>query len=83
MVWEVAGMRLVRIERRWIEGLIAFLKLFETFAESDEDPGILIDSDILLRRRDRHPPVSQALDNKPVSEYAAQNTQPRAPNSAQ
>jgi hypothetical protein len=43
-------MRLVAMERRRIEGHIEFLKLFETFAESDEDPGIVIDSDILLRR---------------------------------
>ena len=36
-------------ERSILEGRIKSLKLYETVAESDEDPGIDIDSDILLR----------------------------------
>jgi len=37
-------------ERRSIlEGRIKTLKLYEAFAESDENPGIIIDSFILLR----------------------------------
>jgi hypothetical protein len=60
-------MRLVGNEERIVEGLIKVPKLFETFAESDEDPGILIDSVIHRRRGVRHPPhISQALSNEPV-----------------
>jgi hypothetical protein len=58
-----------------VEGLIKFLKLIETFAESDEDPGIVIDLDVIVRRFNPHPhELSQALDNNLVSEYATQNT---------
>ena len=35
---------------RVVEGHIKFLNIFDTIAEGDEDPGIVIDSVILLRR---------------------------------
>ena len=45
-VWEVAGMRLAADESRnsgALGPMIVFLKLFDTIADSDEDPGIVID----------------------------------------
>ena len=43
-------MRFVGVERRRIDGLMEFLQPFETFAESDEDLGVVINLVVLLRR---------------------------------
>lgn len=46
-------MRFVGNEKRRVrvvEGLIKSLKIFDTIAESDEDPGIFIDLLFILRR---------------------------------